>query len=145
MKKRSIPFMCSMHCDSKIVTLSDKQKPEIITYYNSNKSGVDTVEELCGTYPVSRKCTRCLFTRFFFGMMNEASISAYIAYCLNNEVKKKLNRQDFLRELYMELVKEHLPARTNIPLLFKELRNGISRLAVIHKMRKARNVPKRTQ
>ncbi|KFM81026.1 hypothetical protein X975_23556, partial [Stegodyphus mimosarum] len=60
--------------------LSKEQlKPEMITFYNSTIDGVDTVDELCGTYSVSRKCCRWSLM-VFFGLMNIAGINAFITH-----------------------------------------------------------------
>lgn len=46
--------MSTLHHDDKIdETTGNKNKAEIITFYNSTKAGVDVVDELCATY-VSR-------------------------------------------------------------------------------------------
>ncbi|KAJ8966080.1 hypothetical protein NQ314_003749 [Rhamnusium bicolor] len=54
-KNKIVLLVSSMHHDADIDETSENKKPEIICYYNSTKGGVDTVDELCGTYSVSRK------------------------------------------------------------------------------------------
>lgn len=50
-ENRSVVLISSMHNDSKIDPESGNQRqPEIVTFYNSTKSGVDVVDEKCGSY-----------------------------------------------------------------------------------------------
>ena len=47
-----------------ILQLTQTKKPEIVHFYNSTKVGVDTVDQLCGNYSVSRRTRRwplCIF------------------------------------------------------------------------------------
>lgn len=54
-KNKNVILVSSKHDQGVIDTDSgDQNKPEIITYYNSTKSGVDVVDELKGEYSVSR-------------------------------------------------------------------------------------------
>ncbi|XP_035230233.1 uncharacterized protein LOC118202186 [Stegodyphus dumicola] len=54
-KNKSVLVLSSMHEDNQIDLLSKEQlKPEI-TFYNSTKGGVDTVDELCGNKLLSFK------------------------------------------------------------------------------------------
>lgn len=48
--------MSTKHHDNAIdESTGEKQKPEMITFYNSTKAGVDVVDELSASYNVSRK------------------------------------------------------------------------------------------
>lgn len=46
-------------------TTGAKQKPEIVTFYNKNKCGVDIIDKMCNQYNVSRNSRRwptyCIF------------------------------------------------------------------------------------
>eukprot|EP00102_Acyrthosiphon_pisum_P019881 XP_016657091.1 PREDICTED: piggyBac transposable element-derived protein 4-like [Acyrthosiphon pisum] len=54
-KNKNVILVSSMHNQGVIDTDSgDQNKPEIITFYNSTKGGVDVVDELKGEYSVSR-------------------------------------------------------------------------------------------
>lgn len=44
-----------MNFDNNIdVSTGELQKPEMITFYNKTKGGVDTVDKICASYNVSR-------------------------------------------------------------------------------------------
>jgi D-arabinose 1-dehydrogenase-like Zn-dependent alcohol dehydrogenase len=54
-KGKVLLLVSTMHNDDKIdETTQHLRKPEIITTYNLTKGGVDTVDQLCATYDVSR-------------------------------------------------------------------------------------------
>lgn len=53
--------MCSLStlCDDSIdPDTGDKYKPEVITFYNSTKGGVDVVDQMKTEYNVTRKSNR---------------------------------------------------------------------------------------
>ena len=48
-----------MHLDDKIdLSSGDGKKPDVITFYNATKSGVDMANEMAGEYVISRN-SRC--------------------------------------------------------------------------------------
>jgi hypothetical protein len=62
-KNTSAVLLSTMHNDASVDT--ETKKPEIVHFYNSTKGGVDTVDQLCGNYSVSRRTRRqplCLFS-----------------------------------------------------------------------------------
>ena len=70
-----------MHHDDKIDPESgDMKKPEIITFYNSTKGGVDMVDQMAGEYDTSRNSRRWPLT-VFYTLLNVSTINAYILYC----------------------------------------------------------------
>lgn len=52
-KNKSVLLMSTQHYSQSII--GDKKKPEIIHYYNRNKSGVDTMDKLVTHYTTKRK------------------------------------------------------------------------------------------
>ena len=63
-KKKNVLFS-SMHHDDKIDPESgDIKKPEIITFYNSTKGGVDMVDQMAGEYVTLRNSRRWSLTVF---------------------------------------------------------------------------------
>lgn len=59
-------MISTMHDDGLIDESSGaEKKPKVITYYNSTKGGVDTLDELTGEYSVSRINCRWSMTIFF--------------------------------------------------------------------------------
>ncbi|KAJ8879739.1 hypothetical protein PR048_020347 [Dryococelus australis] len=76
----------------------DMCKPEVITFYNLTKGGVDVIDEMTASYSVSRISNCWPFTAFFT-IMNITCINSLIIY-------KSL-----------DLMKPHLVARASIPTL----------------------------
>lgn len=81
-------LLSSMHHDAAIdESTTDARKPEIITFYNSTKGAVDTVDEMCGSYDAGRNNRRWPLT-IFFHLINTAGIHytfiILLAYLLSN-------------------------------------------------------------
>ncbi|KFM56971.1 hypothetical protein X975_03242, partial [Stegodyphus mimosarum] len=71
-KGKSVLVLSSFILDDRIdLTAGDLCKPEMIIFYNLTKGGVD---EMCGTYSVSRKSCRWPLT-VFFGLLNITGIN----------------------------------------------------------------------
>ena len=84
---KNVLLISSLHNDATIdVDTGDRKKPDIITFYNLTKGGVDTVNKLCSSYNVARN-TRHWPLVVFFLMLNIAGINSYIIHSTNNEEK----------------------------------------------------------
>lgn len=127
-KNRSVVLISSMHDDATVdPATGDQQKPEIITFYNQTKSGVDVIDEKCGTYSTSRRCLRwplCLFYR----ILDIACINAQVIH-LTNAVGRKTPRRLFLKELGMSLIKNQVVKRASSKSLPKSLRTSVCKVA----------------
>lgn len=65
-KSKSVLLLSTMHHDGTIdVESGNDKKPEILTFYNRTKGGVDTTDKLCATYDVGRRRRRWPLTFFF--------------------------------------------------------------------------------
>lgn len=117
-KPNKVVLMFStMHYDGKIaIDTGEKRKPEIITFYNNTKYGVDIVDKMCSTFDVSRNSRRWPLT-VFFDLMNISAINGYVVHTINKAYSNK-PRKDFLYELGFRLVapcitrritSEHIP------------------------------------
>lgn len=51
--------------DNIVTTATNEQKTEIVLYYNETKGGVDTADQICGNYSISRICPRWPLRYFF--------------------------------------------------------------------------------
>lgn len=130
-KNKNVVLVSSMHDQGVIDTDSgDQNKPEIITFYNSTKGGVDVVDELKGEYSVSRVSCRWPLT-IFFSLMNIAGINSQIIYRENTG--NVITRRNYLRSLGQELTKEFMINRLDMPTLSIQLRNTIMKITGIKK------------
>lgn len=120
-KNKVVIAMSTLHHDDRIdETTGDKKKPEIITFYNGTKAGVDVVDELCATYDVSRNSKRWPMT-IFYGILNIAASNANIIFRENKN--ENIKRTEFIRNLGLALVYEHLRLRKdqkNIPVYIRK-------------------------
>lgn len=87
----------------------DAFKPEAITDYNRNKSGVDTVDQLKSLYSVSRITCRWPMT-VFFSVLNIAGINSFVIF-RSNSPDAKDSRRLYLKFLAEQLVKPHMMRR----------------------------------
>lgn len=97
-------LMSTMHNDATIdTTTGDSQKPEIITYYNRTKNGVDLVDKMCSLYNVSRNSRRWPLT-VFFDLLNLSALNALCIYSANKNYGS-VCRRDFLIDLSLAWMK----------------------------------------
>ena len=109
-KNKAVILLSTMH-NSGIIN-EETNKPEIIEDYNATKGGVDTVDQMCGSYTVAR-ITRRWPLAVFFALMDIAGINAQIIYCAN-ESNPKNPRRIFLKNLSYAMMKSHLTQRAKI-------------------------------
>ena len=100
-----------MHSDS-AVNDDEKKKPHMITYYNKNKTGVDTMDQMVTRYTTHRRTQRWPLA-MFFNILDVGALVSYIIYYENNKmIQKKTNqRRTFLRQLSEELAKPFIEDR----------------------------------
>lgn len=125
-KKNNVVLVSSMHHDDRIdEATGDAKKPEIITFYNSTKGGVDVVDMMMDKYSVSRNSRRWPLT-VFFALLNIVCVNSYVLYAHNPQ--NKLKRRKFIKEVCMMLLEDTLKRRLQNIRLPKGLRTGIARL-----------------
>lgn len=104
---RSVILVSSMHHDDNIYEATgDLHKPELVTFYNCTKAGVDVCDQLCSTYSVSRRTKRWTLA-VFFHFLNVAAHNALVLYKMNTASPMQIKRRIFLKQLSQELVKNH--------------------------------------
>lgn len=64
------------------MTKSVQNKLEILTFYNSTKYGVDTVDHLRGSYTVERNTKRGSLV-IFYGLFHIDAINVFVIYRTN--------------------------------------------------------------
>ncbi|XP_042856157.1 uncharacterized protein LOC122242824 [Penaeus japonicus] len=123
--KKNVVLISSMHRDKKIdeATGEDK-KPEIITFYNSTKGGVDVVDMMMDKYSVSRNSRRWPLT-VFFALLNISCVNSYVLYVHNPQ--NTLKRRKFIKQASFVLLQDTLKRRCQNMRLPKSLREGISK------------------
>lgn len=68
-------------------TTADAKKLEIISFYNVTKGGVDTVDKICGTYIIRRRCKRWPLV-IFFRVLDITRINSQVIFVSNNPETK---------------------------------------------------------
>lgn len=126
-KNKVVLVMSTLHHDKNIdESTGDNRKPEMITYYNKTKAGVDVADELSATYDVSRNSKRWPMT-IFYGILNMAAINGIIIYRENNTGDKtRMKRRDYIRNLGLNLINDSLRNRQQNVHLPRETRKRIA-------------------
>ncbi|UYV75364.1 hypothetical protein LAZ67_12003671 [Cordylochernes scorpioides] len=104
-----------------------KLKPEIVTFYNLTKGGVDMVNQMCGTYSFGRRTNRwplCLF----FDLLNVASINSEIIFKSLNINSPRVPRRIFSKNISLQLFQDHLKIRSQL----KNLPRRLHDLIILH-------------
>lgn len=115
----------TMHHDQ-AVDKTNKNLPEIISFYNYTKGGVDVVDELCANYDVSRTTERWSMC-VFYNILNMATVNGNITYNANNQCKK--DRRDYIRELILALVNEHIARRAETTTVRRSVKDNMTQFS----------------
>lgn len=122
-KGKTVNLLSSQHLTGEIdASTGDRNKPVIITYYNHTKGGVDKVDEMCGSYSVSRKTARWPL-KIFFGLLNIATINSQVIFVANTSSAMK--RRNFIKTLAQDLCRDYMRNRLQIEGLPRELKTRI--------------------
>jgi hypothetical protein len=124
-KKNKLVLLLSTfhHTDDIDPESGDSNKPYILTFYNSTKGGVDTVDEYKSRYSVSRTSNRWPLT-IFFSLLNIAGINSFIILRANSgQIENP--RKNFLKSLSKELCEDYLRARMMRDNLPRQLKRKI--------------------
>ena len=112
--KKAVVLLSTMHNDNAIdATTARAQKPEIITYYNSTKGGVDCNDQLCSNYNVGRRTKRWPLA-LFFHLLNISGINAFVIHKANTDKSITHTRRIFLKKLAAALVEDHQKRRIQL-------------------------------
>lgn len=114
------------HNDAIDVDTGEKRKPEIVTFYNNTKWGVDIVDKMCKQYSVMRNSRRWPLT-LFFNMTNIAGINALVINQINS-FPQKIVRREFLSTVAFDLMKPYMLCRMSITHIPKSIRTRIGLL-----------------
>lgn len=124
-KKHKIVLLAS----TKITTskIGDKQKPEMILFYNRTKGGTDVFDQLCHSFTTARGTKRWPM-RYFFGILDQALVNSRVLLkCKNAENNTaNLTVQVYVKNLVMSLVTPHIREKLTNVYLRNDLRNSIN-------------------
>nr|XP_022911139.1 piggyBac transposable element-derived protein 4-like [Onthophagus taurus] len=128
-KNKNVVLLSTMHLEDGTIdeTTGEDSKPEIITFYNMTKGGVDVVDKLCSTYSTARKTNRWPLV-LLFRILDLASVNSYVVFQGNNP-QSKMNRKSFLQELGFTLVAQQVQTRATQMRLPKEIRQRAAKRA----------------
>lgn len=122
-KNKIVLLMSSLHHDDNIdESTGEKKKPEINTYYNLTKCGVDVADELSASYNACRNSKKWPLT-IFYSILNMSAINGAIIYRINSNSNQK--RRHYLKNLGLALVSDHLKTRQNVTRLPRDVRKKI--------------------
>ncbi|XP_054746656.1 piggyBac transposable element-derived protein 3-like [Anastrepha obliqua] len=106
-QNRSVCLISTFH--HSIETNQNKKKPEVISFYNETKSGVDVLDMKCAVFTSSRK-TRRWPLAMFYRLVNIANVNSFIVY-MSYSGTQMTTRFEFTKRLAHELIVPHLQKR----------------------------------
>ena len=124
--KKNVPvlLLSSMHKNG--VHLAN-DKPEIVSFYNLTKSGVDNLDKLVRTYKSQRKCRRWPYG-VYMTLLDEAIIASLKT--MEIEQQTSLSHYKFKLELGIELALPLVIKRTKQTRLSSAIKNAMSAVGV---------------
>lgn len=123
-KNKSVILISTMHHNVEIN--EEKNKPEIVNFYNKTKCGVDLLDMRCAVYASSRR-TRRWPLAVFFRLLNIASINSCILYLCYKD-SQMVTRFQFIKDLAKTLIEPHLRKRLQVPNLRRDTREAILKI-----------------
>ncbi|XP_036329443.1 uncharacterized protein LOC118741551 [Rhagoletis pomonella] len=99
-----------MHYTCNVDNESEKHKPMVVLDYNAHKSGVDTMDQMLGTYSCKRSTKRWSLA-MFYNMVDIAALAAFIIYDEMDPIKKSDKRRSFLKLLTKQLAISNIEDR----------------------------------
>ena len=110
-KNKSAVLLSTMHHDSAID--EEIHKPEIISFYNSTKGGVDTLDQIIRCYSSKRKTNRWPVA-LFFNMLDIAAYNSFLLYTNRHPEFAQLHKKQSMREFIKLLTDKLLPTNEDV-------------------------------
>ncbi len=111
-KNKSVVVLSTQHHDAKVE--GSKKKPEIISYYNSTKSGVDNLDHLIAMNTCKRKSNRWPNV-MFYNIIDVATVAGMVIWLSNFPDWEKKScgrkRRKYLVELGESLIQDQIERR----------------------------------
>lgn len=127
-KKKTVTLLSTMHQSDSIDPTSEASKPEILTFYNLTKGGVDVVDEMKNEYSISRVSRRWPLT-LFFSMLNIGGINGYLIFKANTQ--STIPRKDFIKKLSWDLCEVQMKKRATIMSMPKTIKERIREMFAV--------------
>lgn len=110
-KNKNVLIISTQHREP-LVSTDAKKKPEVMLFYNQTKGGVDTIDQVIGTY-TCRMATRRWPVAVFLMMLDVAALNGWVICAAFGSFtdSKHGARKMFLRELGLSLVRPLIRAR----------------------------------
>ena len=109
---KSVCLLSAMHRHPDVDQTTTKKKPELILFYNKNKTAVDTFDQMSRLYS-----TRCASFRWplsvWANMLDIAVINSLTIY--RESCNKTISRRNFILELVTNLRQRYVQQRENRP------------------------------
>ncbi|KAJ8909550.1 hypothetical protein NQ315_012744 [Exocentrus adspersus] len=121
-KHKNVLMLSTFHNSDSIDPNSTKQKPEVITFYNCTKGGVDVADKMKAEYSVTRFSNRWPFI-VVCSLMNIATINSQIIHKYNTT--NIMSRRQYITSLAKSLIGPHMMRRASISGLSISLRQKI--------------------
>uniref|UniRef100_A0A8C4PWH1 PiggyBac transposable element-derived protein domain-containing protein n=1 Tax=Eptatretus burgeri TaxID=7764 RepID=A0A8C4PWH1_EPTBU len=112
-KDKTVILLSTLHHDKSVVEESRKKKPEIVTYYNSTKGGINVMDQMVRTYSCKRQTRRWPMV-MWYNVLDVAALNAFVLYKSQRPEFMQCvtyKRRSFLKELAQELVTPHMQSR----------------------------------
>ena len=120
-KNRAVVLVSTLHDRIEIDPDVKGSKPSIITFYNADKGGVDSVDQLCVNYNCRRRTKRWPMI-VWFNLINVSGINALALYKETHKLDNNRIRYSFLQELAFGRIKNLIRDRMKFRQVPVELR-----------------------
>lgn len=109
-KNKVVNVLSTMHYTCLVDEQTEKRKPYAILDYNANKCGVDTMDQMLGTYSCKRATQRWPLA-MFYNMLDVAALAAFTIYNEMKPIKRSDRRRSFLLLLTKQLATPNIEER----------------------------------
>lgn len=107
-KNKNVLLLSSLHPTLEISS-NEKQKPEVVNFYNATKYGVDVLDQMARKYSV-KSSSRRWPVQVFFNILDFAAINAWIIY-KETTGNNNYSRRDFILDTAEELRKMYVSSK----------------------------------
>ena len=128
-KNKAVILLSTMHRGISIVEEDPKKRPEIITFYNETKIGVDLVDQMVHTYTCKRQTCRWPLI-LFYNVLDIAALNGNTVFrqVYPDYLSGRCSRQrPFVTNLAESLIIPHMMTRQKIPQLLKATKEAMMR------------------